>query len=148
MRSIGLAALAVLPIAAFAADDLRIEQLKQDIAELHRLLREYDRRIDQLEQQRFRAPTQLPGRSADAPAGAPPGSDKWLTPANWDKVRPGMSEQQVLEVLGYPTSVRQTETDGAKTLFYTMQVGPSGFLSGRVVIAGDAVREVERPVLR
>jgi hypothetical protein len=141
MRSIGLAALAVLPIAAFAADDLRIEQLKQDIAELHRLLREYDRRIDQLEQQRFRAPTQLPGR-------APPGSDKWLTPANWDKVRPGMSEQQVLEVLGYPTSVRQTETDGAKTLFYTMQVGPSGFLSGRVVIAGDAVREVERPVLR
>lgn len=130
------------------ADEWRIRQLMQDINELERAVREQARRIDQLE--RALAFRGGPG-SPPTPDGAPavlPANNLWLSPARWDRVEPGMTEQQVIDALGYPTSVR-TEADGStKTLFYTVQVGPSGFLSGRVVIAGERVRDVERPTLK
>ena len=67
-------------------------------------------------------------------------------PAAWEKLRTGMTEQQVLDVLGYPTTSRGT--GASKTLFYTVQVGASGFLSGRVVIVDKAVQEIQKPILR
>jgi len=148
-RAVAAVALAACIATADAQDATRIEQMRQDILELQRAVRDQSRRIDTLERQLANAHVAPPARTGPSSAApGPPGSDKWLAPANWDRVRVGMTEQQVLDVLGYPTSVR-TETPGAaRTLFYTMQVGATGFLSGRVVMSDQRVSEVQKPVLR
>jgi len=142
------ASLAFFTSAAPAQDALRIEELRQDIAELRRLIREQSRRIDNLERlaRMPDAPDAARRTREGVPLTLPPGSDKWLSSRNWDRVKPGMKELEVLDILGYPTSVR--EGTKGKTLFYTVPIGESGFLSGRVIIAGEEVREVEKPTLR
>jgi hypothetical protein len=59
-----------------------------------------------------------------------------------------MTEKQVFDILGYPTSARTSENNAVKTLFYTVPVGNSGFLSGRVELENDSVRAIQRPALR
>ncbi len=140
--------LTAFAVTATAQDALRIQELRQEINELQRLVRDQSRRIDALERQLSQtkvAPS--PAASSRSPSAAPtPSSDKWLVPAAWEKLRTGMTEQQVLDVLGYPTTSRGT--GGSKTLFYTVQVGASGFLSGRVVIVDQVVQEIQKPILR
>jgi hypothetical protein len=148
-RAVLAATLAAAPLGARAADEFRVEELRQEITELQRVTREQSRRIDELERlvaKSARTPiAPLPG---NAHARALPGSDKWLAPTSWKRVRPGMNEQQVLDLLGCPTSVRNGPGEPGRTWFYTMQVGPSGFLSGRVVLSNNQVREVQEPTLR
>jgi hypothetical protein len=148
-RAIAAVALTACIATADAQDATRIEQMRQDILELQRAVRDQSRRIDALERQLANASVAPPrtGPSSGVPA-SPAGSDKWLAPANWDRVGVGMTEQQVLDVLGYPTSVRAEPAGTGKTLFYTMQVGATGFLSGRVVLSDQRVSEVQKPVLR
>jgi hypothetical protein len=151
-RRIVCVALAVCSLPAAAAEDLRIHQLMQDINELKQMVREQAQRIDRLESQfASRSPAAalpVPNPSSAGAAGMVPESRRWLAPANWDRLRPGMSEQEVLTILGYPTSVRSAPDSSDKTLFYTVQLGPSGFLSGHVVLADHKVREVEKPTLQ
>jgi hypothetical protein len=133
---------------AAAQDALRVQELRQEINELKRLVRDQSRRIDALEQQlNLSKVAPSPRVSSRSPSAAPsPGSDKWLVPGAWEKLRTGMTEQQVLDLLGYPTTSRGGDT--SKTLFYTVQVGATGFLSGRVVIVDKAVQEIQKPILR
>jgi hypothetical protein len=140
--------LTALGVTATAQDALRIQELRQEINELQRLVRDQSRRIDALERQISQAKiAPSPGVSSRSASAAPkPSSDKWLVPAAWERLRTGMTEQQVLDVLGYPTTARGT--GASKTLFYTVQVGASGFLSGRVVIVDNVVQEIQKPVLR
>jgi hypothetical protein len=135
-------------VSATAQDALRVQELRQEINELKRLLREQSRRIDALEQQLTQSKlTPSPGATSRAPSVAPsPSSDRWLVPAAWEKLRTGMTEQQVLDIIGYPTTSRGSAT--SKTLFYTVQVGAAGFLSGRVVIVDKVVQEIQKPILR
>jgi|GEM_PF-994853 len=143
-----LALLLALPAAA-QTDRLRIEELRQDIRRLERTIQEQARRIDRLERQLAQAgrPTApATGRGADGvPAGA---FETWIAPERWDRVREGMTAQEVISILGPPTAVRPDGTSPTRTLFYTLQIGDTAFLSGTVRLENDRVRAVERPTLR
>jgi outer membrane protein assembly factor BamE (lipoprotein component of BamABCDE complex) len=148
-----LATVAVLAIAAPAGaqlEDYRTRTLMQDVAELKRVVRQQSQRIDQLERELTRlgaklpAPeTALPEQKIPQPKDAP-----WMTAKTWDKVAVGMTEKQVLNILGYPTGSRTDEKTAVKTLFYTVAVGTTGFLSGNVEIEKERVRAVQKPVLK
>ena len=57
-----------------------------------------------------------------------------------------MGELEVIQLLGPPTSMR--DENGARVLFYAMEIGPSGFLSGSVVVRDRTVAEVRKPELQ
>lgn len=146
-RAVFATMLTAIAVNASAQDALRIQELRQEINELQRLVRDQSRRIDALEREISRSKVAVsPGPPRARPAAPAASAEKWLVPGNWEKLRTGMTEQQVLDTLGYPTTVRGGQD--SKTLFYTVQVAPSGFLSGRVVIENRQVREIQKPTLR
>ena len=140
--------LVLLAQSALAADDdtYRVMKLEQDVRNLERQVQTLTRQIDELKQQSARAGDRgVPAaRSANALAAA--SSTTWLEAARWDRVRPGMSELEVIGILGPPSSMRQ-EGD-TRALLYAMEIGSSGFLSGSVELRDRAVSEVHKPVLR
>ena len=125
-------------------DDLRVHQLENEVLRLQLELAAQSRRIDQLERTARNAAVSqpIPGpsqRSDDSPA--------WLVATNWDRVRPGMSELDVV-VLGRPTSVR-TKPDGKfHTLFYALELGPTAILTGNVRLDDSGVTDITKPTLR
>jgi hypothetical protein len=133
-------------------EDFRTRQLMQDVAELKRVVQRQSQQIEQLQREVEQlSGSKTPGRST-APEGQkaaePAASAKWTNLKNWDRIKNGMSEKQVLDILGYPTSSRKEEPSPVKILFYTMPMGNTGFLSGNVELENDRVRNVNRPVLR
>jgi hypothetical protein len=131
-------------------EDFRTRQLMQDIAELKRVVRTQEQRIDQLEREVSRLTSRSPDRGGSKPTDKSPNgvNAAWKNLKNWDRLASGMSEKQVLEILGYPTSARTGENGAVKTLFYTEPVGNTGFLSGRVQLENDSVRLIEKPALK
>ncbi|HET9446647.1 MAG TPA: hypothetical protein VFO35_10335 [Steroidobacteraceae bacterium] len=147
MRNLLIALLALLGQSALAADDAtyRLMKLEQDVRNLERQVQTLTRQLDELKQQSSRGGE----RSSPAPrSSAPPAatSGEWLEAARWDRVRPGMGELEVINILGPPTSMRQ-EGD-ARVLLYAMEIGSAGFLSGSVELRDRKVSEVNKPVLR
>jgi len=122
----------------------------QDVAELKRVVRTQDQRISDLEREISRSTSKTPDR--DAPRAAERSSQSanavWLNLKNWERVKAGMTEKQVLDVLGYPTSSRSSDNSGGKILFYTQPVGNTGFLSGTVELGNDHVKTVQKPILK
>lgn len=148
--SIGLLLLTLLTSAAIpvAAQDTRVRQLELDIAQLRRELSAQARRIDQLERQSTQSAQRPSGESTvQAPVEAP-ASPAWLVAANWERIRPGMLEIDVVQLLGAPTSIRADSDAENKTLFYALEVAPTAFLAGSIEIANGRVTEVKKPVLR
>jgi hypothetical protein len=137
------ALLLLLPALSPAADDARVTRLEQDLRTLQRDLLNLSRQIDQLRLQATR-PT-ADGRQPPPP---PPPADTsgWLDAGKWKKLKPGMSELEVINTLGTPTSTR--ERDGARELLYAMEIGNSAFLGGSVVLRDRKVVEVRVPTLR
>jgi hypothetical protein len=131
-------------------EDFRTRQLMQDIAELKRVVRTQEQRIDQLEREVSRLTSRSPDRGGSRSADKSPASlnAAWKNLKNWGRVAQGMSEKQVLDILGYPTSSRTGENGTVKTLFYTEPVGNTGFLSGHVELENDRVRVIEKPALK
>lgn len=128
----------------------RLNDALNEITILKRLVAEQDRRISQLE----KAVEAL--RSASAPSReqpeaasetSKPKSSKplWQDPAAWEKVKDGMSEAQVIGILGKPTSV---ENDASlRTLVYeTKKSLGAGSLSGKVKLLDGRVWLVEVPI--
>ncbi len=142
--------LAISLPAAAQLEDIRTRQLMQDVAELQRTVRQQALRIDQLEREISRLTGTPVARPLTSEGVSTPDMDKqpWLAPKTWDRVKVGMSELEVLEVLGYPTSARTAQDKSTKTLFYSVQVSPAGFLSGNVELTDNRVRAVNRPALR
>lgn len=132
--------LACLPLSAIA-DDLRVSQLEQEVRRLERQVMALSRRLDELQR-----PTFTNARPA-APAVPPqPAGDEWIDAAKWQRVKPGMSELEVVGLLGSPTSMR--EEKGERVLLYALEVSTSGFLSGSVTLRDRKVARVQTPVLR
>jgi outer membrane protein assembly factor BamE (lipoprotein component of BamABCDE complex) len=143
MRQVCFAFLLVFASAvASAADDLRVLKLEQDVRNLERTVQDLSRQIQELKLQlalsgggpRVTVPTLAGARAS------------WLDAQNWARLQPGMSEAQVVAVLGAPTSAR--EEDGARVLFYAMELAPEGVLGGRVTLRDGRVTEVASPTLR
>lgn len=138
-----IGALLIAPAAGVAADDLKVAQLEQDVHELQRQVQALSR---QLEMQRVQPA--LPGVPPKTPsmAAAINVTPTWVDAAKWQKLMPGMSELEVVSLLGPPTSLR---TNGAqKILLYALEIGASGFLSGNVTLSERAVVSIQKPALQ
>ena len=148
MRYALIALLALLGQSAGAAEDdtYRLMKVEQDVRNLERQVQTLTRQLDELRQQSGRAGERLSSATRAAPASAAGNSTAWLEAPRWDRVRVGMSELEVINVLGPPTSMRQ-EGD-ARVLLYAMEIGASGFLGGSIELRDRAVSEVHKPVLK
>ena len=130
-----------------AANELQTINLQQDVLELQRLVRQQQTRIEALERQLSnRAPvTSTPapgiGRTTEVPA-------NWLNDSDWARVRPGTSELEVIRILGVPSSLRRSADGAQRILYYALEIGTGGFLSGSVTIADHKVIEVEKPTIK
>jgi hypothetical protein len=134
--------LACMPLAALAADEGRFSFLEQEVRNLQRQVQALSRQVDELRTR----PALPPDRAGNTAATPPATSDTWLDAARWRRVRPGMSELEVIGTLGVPTSMRAQ--DGTRVLLYAMEIGASGFLGGSVTLRDRAVVEVHAPVLQ
>jgi len=135
--------LAAAPL-AMAADDFKVIKLEQDVRNLEQQVRELSRQVAQL--QRGSSVTEQLFAPAERAAPGATGSTAWLDAGSWGRIRDGMSELEVINLLGPPTSMR---TDaGSRTLFYAMQIGSSGFFGGHVRFADRKVIEVQKPELK
>jgi hypothetical protein len=146
MRSAFLALLVLLGPAAGAADDtFKVIKLEQDVRNLERQVQVLSRQVEELKQRLSRAGDRslAAPRSPGEPAES---SDDWLDASKWDRVRPGMSELEVIGLLGPPTSMRQQ--GGERVLLYAMEIGSANFLTGSVQLQERAVVEVNKPVLK
>jgi Trimerisation motif len=153
-RALGVAVIpVVLSMALYAeiagADDAaRISRLESEIRLLRTRVDEQQRRIARLEEELKRQAKEpvvvtIPGRREDRIPAASPDQLPWHSPDSWTHVSKGMSEEQVTDVLGQPTSV---ETFGRyKTLFYRGTVAGSGSVSGHVNLLDDCVLAVSPP---
>ena len=138
--AVTLPALAQVPV-----DDLRVRQLESEVQRLQQQVDAQARRIERLEQAARLAPPALPATSAIR---APDTSPVWLTTANWDRVKTGMSALEVIAILGRPTSTRNDDDGTLRVLFYAMELGPERYLSGNIRLDDAGVVEINRPVLK
>jgi hypothetical protein len=137
MARVLLLLMALMPLSASASDETRLLYLEQEVLSLRRQVQELTRQVSQ-----YRAPTsRAPTRSAPLAA-----STAWIDAAKWRALKNGMSEFEVISALGPPTSMRQE--NGDRVLYYAMEIGSSGFLSGSVVLRERAVAEVRAPALQ
>jgi hypothetical protein len=140
-----LAALALwAPVCAMAADDPKVAQLEQDVRDLQRQVLAQSQQLSELRMRLAQQP-QAQVRLPSSPVAAA-NTGLWLDASRWQRVRTGMSELEVIGLLGPPTSMRTT--DSGRVLLYAMEIGASGFLSGRVTLRDRVVQEVQAPVLR
>ena len=142
MKNPAVVLLMLAACAAQAADDPRVSFLEQEVRNLHRQVDGLSREVERLTTQPDRLKAPAVGTSKSVPAGG----TLWVDASRWKKVRPGMSELDVIGLLGPPTSMR--EENGARVLLYALEIGTSGFLGGSVVLRDRAVSEVRVPTLQ
>jgi hypothetical protein len=148
MRYLLLALLLLLGQSALAAEDdtYRLMKVEQDVRNLERQVQTQARQLDELRQQQSRAGDRSSSAARSPSASAASSSTAWLEATRWDRVRTGMSELEVINVLGPPTSMRK-EGD-ARVLLYAMEIGSTGFLGGSVEFRDNAVSAVSKPTLK
>lgn len=133
-----------LPLLANAADDGRVSFLEQEVRNLQRQVMALSRRVDELSARPPSAAERLePRRNSKEPDTS---AERWLDSGKWRRLKPGMSELEVVSLLGPPTSMR--EEGGSHVLFYALEIGSSGFLGGSVKFRDRAVSEIRNPVLQ
>ena len=143
-------AIALLAAPAFADDAARISFLESEIQKLRTQINEQDRRIQRLEAEierlaggsaRARVTIGRPDAAALAPAAAPLA---WHSMAAWDAISPGMTKEQVVEILGKPIAVETV--DAYQTLFYRGATVKGTAISGHVNLRDGRVVAVRKPV--
>lgn len=127
-----------------AAEDFRVMKLEQDVRTLEREVQTLQRQLIDLQRQDRAASVAVPRTKREPPANEP---DTWLNAAAWDRLRDGMSELAVIEILGKPTALRADSQD-RRVLLYTLEISTTGFLTGSVVFAAGKVVEIQKPALR
>lgn len=146
MRSvIFLAAMLLAAPAAVAAEDFRVMKLEQDMRTLERHVQTLQRQVSEL-QRELRRPDR-PLELGERDSAAAQTDDKWLSAAAWERVKSGMSELQVIEILGKPTAMRPDARE-RRALVYTLEIGTTGFLSGSISFENGAAVEVRKPALK
>ena len=137
-----LLALLLIPLTAVAADEQRLSFLEQEVRNLQRQVMTLSRQVDE-----FRTRPERPPSTTSAVTGAAPvSSDQWLDGKKWRQLSRGMSELEVIGMLGPPTSMRTQGNE--RVLLYAMEIGSSGFLGGSVTLRDRAVSEVRPPILQ
>ena len=128
-----------------AQDELRVRQLENEVMRLQRELDDQSRRIENLERGVRTAGPAVPSFANPRPADNSPA---WLVSSNWDRLRPGMKDLDVIAVLGRPTSARPDPEGKSHVLFYALEIGPNAVLAGNVRVGDAGVAEINRPQLK
>lgn len=130
---------------ASAADDYKVIKLEQDVRRLEQQVRDLSREIADLRRQSGAPALSAPReQEKTAPSGSPP----WLQAKNWQRLRVGMSELEVIDALGAPTSTRPAADGAGRTLFYALEIDTGSFLGGSVELRDRRVVEINTPVLK
>ena len=125
----------------------QVDSLISMIRELQQLVAEQALRISSLEEalrtmqrpspasslDQRPTPPEITGGAVQTNASGQPG---WHIPENWDRIRTGMTYEEVVAILGPPTNIRGGYS--LRTLQYHGEVPGSGFLRGDVGVYGDA----------
>jgi len=130
---------------AAAADEGRISFLEQEVRNLQRQVQVLTRQMDEMRTHPARLPSEV-SRPDAAPDKYGTSLPLWVDAGRWRRLRPGMSELDVINSLGAPNTIR--DEDGARVLFYAMELGSSRFLGGSVKLRQRAVVEVLSPTLQ
>ena len=156
MRVIPIVGLCLLAIGSGQVQaqqsDARVDALASEMSTMRRAMAKQEDRLSVLEQaikelrEELRSGTQGADLRSPRPATSAQSRVPWQIPANWDRVKYGMSESQVVAILGQPTS-RESAPAG-HTFYYRGEVPGSGFVSGNVLIdtVADRVVGVNKPV--
>jgi hypothetical protein len=131
-----------LPLTAWG-DDYKVIKLEQDVRNLERQVGELNRQLTALQRRDLPASIAPQARDDDSAD-----TDHWVNAARWDRVRIGMSELQVIELLGKPSSLRAGEGSAQRILLYAMEIGSTGFLGGSIELRDRRVTAVNKPVLK
>ena len=143
MRQVLWVALMLIPCGSWAANDPRVTFLEQEVRNLQRQVLALTRQVDELRTRPDR-PRARPLAAPETPSASDP--ERWADAAHWKQLRNGMSELEVINLLGPPTSMR--EENGARLLLYAMEIGGAGFLGGSVTLRERQVIEVRQPTLQ
>lgn len=140
-------AILVLALAesATAADDYKVIKLEQDVRRLEQQVRDLSREIAELRRQIGISTAPAP---RDQEKVAAPSSPPWLQAKNWQRLRIGMSELEVIDTLGPPTSTRLASDGAARILFYALEIDAGSYLSGSVEVRDRRVVEIKEPALK
>lgn len=145
MRTLLLAGLIAFTAPATAAEDFRVMKLEQDMRTLEREVQSLQRLVNDLQQRARRSDPAFEQKSDTAP---PVEADTaWLKASAWHRVKTGMSELEVIEILGKPTALRPDAND-RKALLYTLEIGTTSFLTGSVAFDRGKAVEIQPPTLR
>lgn len=131
--------LGLWPCVSAQAHDPRIDQLQKETAQLKNIVTEQGRRITDLENM----VKVLQAALIPAPKPIPPPTPAWEEPSNWTLIRPGMSEAEVVQILGPPSNV-EAETD-VRTLLYQTGSSATRPLKGSVTLTDDRVTAAQPP---
>jgi hypothetical protein len=137
--------LMLMPLAA-AADDVRILYLEQEVRNLQRQVQTLSRQLDEVRTRPARPARETLRPAAKSAETLEESLPRWVDAASWRSLRAGMSELEVLSVLGAPTSMR--DEGGARVLLYALEIGQSGFLGGNVKLRERKVTEIAQPTLQ
>jgi hypothetical protein len=128
-----------------AAEDFRVMKLEQDVRTLEREVQTLERLVNELQQRTRRND---PAYEIDAaPTHAEDSEQKWLESSAWNRIKLGMTELEVIGILGKPTALRPDPSD-RRALLYTLEIGTTSFLTGSVAFEKGKAVEVQKPTLR
>lgn len=130
------------PLQAAPIDEFRLSDIEQSLRTLETTVKDQARQIAEL--QRQSGHTALPVTTPSAVSN----DSRWVSSSNWARIKPGMEELQVIEILGAPTQQRMGDDSKRRTLLYAMEIGRSGFLSGSIILTDGRVSSVEIPTLK
>ena len=120
---------------AWAEDSARIRQLEDDVKILKQSIVKQGNRIDTLERSLSNYNKNLP-TERDTIGG-------WHNLTNWQRIKHGMSERQVISILGQSTSF--TGLLPIRTIYYRGKVNGS-FVTGNIVLDDGRVMAVSIPM--
>jgi uncharacterized coiled-coil protein SlyX len=117
----------------------QVDESTKETSQLKRTVADQEKRIAELEKAMKALQTVVAPVPEQLPSPTPP----WHTSSNWTMIKIGMSEAQVVDLLGPPTRV-ETAVD-VRTLYYQPDPRSTTGLSGSVTLKGDRVTAMVPP---
>lgn len=148
-RTLTLLVLGLSPLLVAAQDGANVARLEQEVRQLQREMLNLSQQLSELRARADRPPAPAFPSTAVSPsnaAGAGGALARWINASLWQSLRQGMSELQILEILGPPTSMR--DQGGERVLLYALEIGNAGFLAGSVTLRDRVAATIETPRLK
>jgi hypothetical protein len=132
-----------LAFPVYADDAESIRQLRAVVDRLANEVASQELRIRNLEKGNVATP-EIPGSALKNPSAPSDSLVAWRSPGSWVRLKVGMSESQVLAILGSPTSAKVLHE--FKTIFYIGDVPGSGVVNGSIELKDGRVYDINVPV--